>query len=119
MLLTIVLEPECLKCSNAAQQNLSTIGSYFLLSEEQRFTTCNKQGPIGPLMEDCEKVYKYYKTKVSIGHNDDQVDDTAPFGYSAGIQRWIAPTTGIYTYVVTIDIMLVKHIRIFCYFTAL
>ena len=90
-----------------------------MLSEEQRFTTCNKQGPIGPEMEDCKKVYKYYKTKVSIGHNDDLGDGTAPFGYSRGIQRWIAPTTGIYTYVITIDILSVKYIRIFfCYFTA-
>ena len=69
--------------------------------EEQRFTTCNKQGPIGPEMEDCDKVYKYYKTKVSIGHSDDH-GTFAPFGYSTGIQRWIAPTTGIYTYVSTI-----------------
>ena len=71
--------------------------SYAVL-EEQRFTTCNKQGPIGPEMEDCDKVYKYYKTKVSIGHSDDH-GTFAPFGYSTGIQRWIAPTTGIYTYV--------------------
>ena len=52
--------------------------------EEQRFTTCNKQGPIGPEMEDCEKVYKYYKTKVSIGHSDDH-DTFAPFGYSTAL----------------------------------
>ena len=54
-------------------------------------------------MEDCDKVYKYYKTKVSIGHSDDH-GTFAPFGYSTGIQRWIAPTTGIYTYVLNIDI---------------
>jgi len=78
-----------------------TFQTCFIL-EEQRFTTCNKQGPIGPEMEDCDKVYKYYKTKVSIGHSDDH-GTFAPFGYSTGIQRWIAPTTGIYTYVITID----------------
>ena len=79
-----------------------------MLSEEQRFTTCNKQGPIGPEMEDCAKVYKYYKTKVSIGHSDVHGDELVPFGYSTGIQRWIAPTTGIYTYVVTINRLFLK-----------
>ena len=78
-----------------------TFQTSFIL-EEQRFTTCNKQGPIGPEMEDCDKVYKYYKTKVSIGHSDDH-GTFAPFGYSTGIQRWIAPTTGIYTYELCID----------------
>ena len=71
--------------------------------EEHRFTTCNKQGPVGPTSEDCSNVYKYYKTKVSIGDTEqgndrkDSSEKLTRFGYSTGIQRWIAPKTGIYT----------------------
>ena len=89
--------------------SIKNFNIFFHSLEEQRFTTCNKQGPIGPEMEDCEKVYKYYKTKVSIGHSDDH-DTFAPFGYSTGIQRWIAPTTGIYTYVTPSNLSLFSAI---------
>ena len=48
-------------------------------------------------MEDCTKVYKYYNTDVKIGM--DNQDHFAPIGFTTGIQRWVAPSTGIYTYV--------------------
>ena len=73
----------------------------FFLPEEHRLNTCNRQGPFGPTMEDCAKVYKYYKTKVQIGIKEDNISDNqdhfAPIGFTTGIQRWIAPSTGIYT----------------------
>ena len=81
-----------------------------MFAEENRLTTCNKQGPIGPHMEECAKVYKYYNTKVSIGgatesdhdehleaDKEHDADKLVQIGYSTGIQRWIAPLTGIYT----------------------
>ena len=45
------------------------------LSEEQRFTTCTKQGPIGPEMEDCAKVYKYYDYDCDFTHLEAFYDD--------------------------------------------
>ena len=71
------------------------------------------QGSVGPHQHDCEKVYKYYKTKVSIGESGHNRNDTEgnddldsknkadnfdhQLGYVTGIQRWKVPTTGIYT----------------------
>ena len=76
-----------------------------ILTDEYRFTTCNMQGPLGPHKTDCDKVYKYYRTQVSIGDNEDNIehpemkheDGFSQFGYVTGIQRWRVPKTGIYT----------------------
>ncbi|KAF4519176.1 hypothetical protein B566_EDAN008239 [Ephemera danica] len=56
------------------------------------FKTCGQSGRIGPTTEQCAKAYAGTNVNVTVLHE-------LPM---AGIQRWIVPHTGFYTYVLTV-----------------